>query len=163
MEADEEIIELLREIRDLLAAGAATRALKPDTPARKHPRSVRGHTEEQPPSPDDSGVEALLAAMSDAGEWNSVWEGGSPLDKWLAVLAIAEQEVAPQTRLSGPEIARVLTERFRVGGVHGTNVNRDLKKARHYAARRKRGIGFEYWLTRAGLSHIAGRRDQLSS
>ena len=78
------------------------------------------------------------------------------------MLAIAEVEVAPKTPLSAPEIAHVAAERFRLSGVQGTNVNRDLKRERKYVSRGKRGAGFEYWLTRDGLAYISKRRDELS-
>lgn len=155
MNQDKEILAVLREIRDLLAGSP--------NPARRTGRSGKTTAKDKAGNvAPGSGLDSLLASKEDASEWHAVWESKKPLDKWLAVLAIAERQIGPKTALSAPEIAQVAVDRFRLSGVHGTNVSRDLKAGRKYVSRAKRGTGFEYWLTRDGLAYISKRRDELS-
>lgn len=149
---EDEIIALLIEIRDLLGAGRPPAGASPRAAARQ-PKDERGTQD---------AVERLLAARNDHETWHPVWDHGKPLDKWLATLAVAEEEMESAVALTGPEIAKILTTRFRVPGVHATNVNRDLRNARGFVNRRKRGAGFEYSLTRRGLTSIKLRRDELA-
>ena len=148
------VIQLLTEIRDLLAGGAP----QPET---AHPRPKAGGPSVQHRA--DAVQPALdsLLGGRDTEAWASVWDHGSTLEKWLAVLAVAEEEVGDATALTGPEIARVLKERFRIAGVHATNVNRDLKTVKNYVNRRPRGRAFEYSLTRPGLKWVKARRAAL--
>jgi hypothetical protein len=159
MDVDNEILSVLKEIRDLLsssprAASEARRATKAKT--------TKGDVSPER-SQGDAPVDQLLASKEDASEWHAIWESRKPIDKWLAILAVAEEEVAPKTPLSAPEIAQIATDRFRLSGVHASNVNRDLKRERKYVSRAKRGTRFEYWLTRDGLNYISKRRDERAS
>lgn len=163
MPNDAEVLKLLREIRDLLTGTSSMASAR--TPRRTKGATGKGARTRQrrTGAEGESALDTLLAARTDAEKWHAIWERGKALDKWLAVLGVAEAEVAPQTALSAPEIAQLLVDRFRLGGVHAPNVNRDLKTATKYVGRRKRGTGFEYWLTRAGLTYISGRAQELSS
>jgi hypothetical protein len=148
MKYEQEVLALLRDIKALLSDQRVEEA-----PSRRT-RSPKRMDRDASPA---TAVSKLLESRDDAAGWAAIWDHGSALDRWLAVLAIAEDEIGPQTALSASEVARVVTDRFRVSGVHATNVNRDLKRARKYVGRRSRGGTFEYWLTRNGLAYIQAR------
>jgi hypothetical protein len=152
------IVSLLEEIRNLLSTGSSS--VQSSSPARKSSGTVKRGAQEMAPTQQSGGtsvLQTLLDSRSDAEDWNNIWDSKKPLDKWLAVLAVAEDEVGNGTPLTASEIAAVLDKRFRVGGVHSTNINRDLKNARALVNRRPRGSGYEYSLTRQGLAHILKR------
>ncbi len=155
---ESKVIQLLTEIRDLLAHA---------TPVGARP-AERTQTKTSPGAPTRhkaaSGTRAPLDVLldaQDAEDWAAIWDCGSALEKWIAVLAIGEEEVGVGTALTAGEIERILKDRFRINGVHAPNINRDLKKARTYVNRKPRGAGFEYSLTRAGLKWITQRRTAL--
>lgn len=155
-DTDGRIIELLVEIRDLLARGSPVTQAGAEV-AHQQPPAMTGHGEAEVVD----ACQALLSSRRDAEKWDPVWDSRAALDKWLAVLAIAEEEIGEGTALTAPEIERILVGRFRLPGVLATNVNRDLRNARQYVRRQPRGRGNEYWLTRQGLKYITDRREAL--
>lgn len=86
-----------------------------------------------------------------------MWEQGKPLDKRLAGLLVAEELNGSAAALTAADVAQLVGERFRVAGVHTTNVNRDLRNARTYANRRRGRRGFEYTLNRKGVAYVEAR------
>jgi hypothetical protein len=156
---EDEVVELLREIRDLLKGGPPHKSSSGRAVARTS-RTVRDRTARQDES---EPVRLLLNSQKDAAEWNPIWDGRDAIFKWLAMLAIAESEMGEGTALTNTEIAKILMQRFRLGGARANNIKRDLDKARPLVNRRPRGNRFEYFLTRRGLSEVTARRDALAA
>lgn len=154
MKKEDQILAMLKEIRDLLAGSTAASA------SRKRGAQTRRDGAEALGA--ESLSDRMVRSNEDASEWHPIWDKGKPLDRWLAVLAVAEKEIGANTALSGSEIAQVAKDRFRLSGVYATNISRDLKRQRKFVSSAKRGTGYEYRLTRDGLKHVGARRDQLA-
>jgi hypothetical protein len=152
MDKEDQILAMLKEIRDLLG-DRPTATTAPRRGGQRRAETGRGT--------DVSRLDRLMQSQKDASEWHAVWDNGKPLDKWLAVLAVADTELGNNSALSASEIAQVAKDRFRLRGVHTSNVNRDLKRERRYIGSVKRGGGHEYRLTRDGVTYIHARRDEL--
>ena len=106
------------------------------------------------------GFDALVATASGADEWEVVWEKGTPLDRWLAAIAVAEAE-AKLPGLNARQIERLLVDRFRLAGVHSSNIGRDLRAQPKLVTKSEADGRVMFSLTRNGLRHLDQRRELL--
>lgn len=120
--------------------------------------SARTPPPSQVKSPSDasevSPLRAFMERVKDAEPYISVLGlKGHLIEKCLVVLKLARDELSIDGLTPG-EITDILIKKFRVAGVHSTNVSRDLGSNRQYVTRVKGEGRPRYIITSSGDSHL---------
>ena len=117
---------------------------------RSAPKEKREVTAEE----EADAVSLFMQRAVDASAFTSLFsQRGRLVEKSLAVLLLARDEFGIDG-MSSPEIAEVLTKKFRVPQVHARNITTGLSRRPEYVSRVRAGRGYKYLLMVVGESHL---------
>lgn len=126
---------------------------------RTKPREKR----EVPPGEEADAVSLFMKRAVDASAFTSLFSRrGRLVEKSLAVLLLARDEFGIDG-MTSPEIAAVLTNKFRVPQVHARNITTGLSRRTEYVSRIRAGRGYKYLLMVVGENHLKQTISELPS
>lgn len=159
--------EIAQQVPEAMQAAAFNRAVDlltgtvADATARRPFRKASGRGSAKaslgkPPDVDDTTVEALMEQI-DSTQHPGVRSSSTVLDRSLMILQIARKEHNIDG-LAPSEIARILTDKFRVNTTDAA-VRMALGKVTNLVNRVQRGKGFIYRIMGPGEEHLANLKE----
>lgn len=133
--------------------------------ARETPREDAPREPKRRQTAAESNADPVTVFMNDTGldaaDFSQLFAAPKLLrEKSLAVLKIARDRFGIDGLLPD-DVAKILTQKFRVPRVHGPNVRSELRKATAYVSRVSAGQGYRYLLMAEGEKHLKETLDRL--